>query len=121
MMAPNGKRVLVVEDEALVAMLLEDLLADLGCMVIGPAANCAQAFVLLAKYGLPDGAVLDVNLGGEKVFPLADVLVAKKVPFVFTTGYGDGFVEERFTAVEKLSKPFEPRRLQSVLAKQFAF
>jgi CheY-like chemotaxis protein len=74
----------VVEDEMLVAMMVEDLLRELGCEVVGPAAIVAEAFV---QPGL-DGAVLDVNLGSETVYPVADSLKRSQVPYVFVTGYG---------------------------------
>ena len=80
-------RVLVVEDEAMVAMMLEDMLLDLGCEIVGPAANLAAGLALAGSAEL-DGAVLDVNLAGEKVFPIADLLASRGVPFVYATGYG---------------------------------
>jgi two-component SAPR family response regulator len=114
------KRVLLVEDEAFIVMLLEDILAEIGFEVMGPAASCAQAFALLEKHGAPDGAILDVNLGGERVFPLAAALAERHVPFVFSTGYGDGAIDDRFAGIERLRKPFDPNRLQATLAKHFA-
>jgi CheY-like chemotaxis protein len=92
-------RVILVEDEALVAMMMEDLLGELGCEITGSFGALTPALEWLdAQETLPDGAVLDVNLGGgENVFPLARALRARGVPFVFATGYGvlpdDGFSE----------------------------
>ncbi|KQW70680.1 hypothetical protein ASE17_17550 [Phenylobacterium sp. Root77] len=86
----TGPRVVLVEDEPLVAMMMEDLLADLGCEVAASFGSLAPAMAWLDRQDpLPDGAVLDVNLGGgETVFPLAEALRARGVPFVFATGYG---------------------------------
>ena len=81
-------RVVLVEDEPLVSMMMEDLLTDLGCEVAVFGA-LEPALAWLSRQGTPpDGAVLDVNLGGETVFPLAEALRARGVPFVFATGYG---------------------------------
>src|SRR4051812_36415564 len=92
----QGLRVLVVEDETLIAMMIEDLLADMGCIVVGAAATIAQALALLADPAFQiDGALLDVNLGGEKVFPVADALAQRAIPFVFATGYGKDALEPR--------------------------
>lgn len=82
-------RVILVEDEPLVAMMMEDLLADLGCEVAGSFGSLGTAMAWLGDFkGVLDGALLDVNLGGgETVFPLAEALRARGVPFVFATGY----------------------------------
>ena len=80
-------RILVVEDEAMVAMMLEDMLIELGCEIVGPAVSLA-AGLALARTADIDGAVLDVNLGGEKAFPIADALAERGAPFVYATGYG---------------------------------
>ena len=82
----SGRRVLVVEDEMIVAWLLQDMLADLGCAVVGPAARVAQALAMIDAEAI-DAAVLDVNLNGQKSYPVADALAARGVPFVFSTGY----------------------------------
>ena len=104
-----GLRLLVVEDEALVAMLIEDILLDLDCVVIGPVGTVAQALALLHHEEI-DGALLDVNLGGgERSYPVADALAARNVPFVFVTGYGEAGVEGRYAPVTVLQKPFDPR------------
>jgi len=82
----SGRRVLVVEDEVLVAWLLEDMLADLGCAVVGPAVSVKQALAMIDAEAI-DVAVLDVNLNGQLSYPIADALAARGVPFVFSTGY----------------------------------
>lgn len=81
----DGKRILVVEDEPLIAMMVEDMLAELGA-VIGPAGSLAEA-LLLAEEQI-DAALLDVNLEGERVYPVAERLTVRGVPFVIATGYG---------------------------------
>lgn len=78
----------MVEDEPIVGMLLEDMLLDLGVAVIGPAATLAEALALTGEGGL-DAALLDVNLGGERSYPVAEALAARGVPFLFLTGYGE--------------------------------
>lgn len=106
-----GLRVLVVEDEALVAMLVEDMLADMGCEVMGPAGSVKQALDLLAREE-PQAAILDVNLGGEAIYPVADALMARGVPFVLATGYGEGGVQEAYRTAPVLQKPFEQGELE---------
>src|SRR5471032_1103864 len=82
----SGRRILVVEDEVMVAWALEDMLTGLGCAVVGPAARVKQALAMISA-GAIDAAVLDVNLNGEKSYPVADALAVLGVPFVFSTGY----------------------------------
>src|SRR6187200_2431178 len=84
----KGLRVLVVEDEMMVSMLIEDMLGDLGCTVVGPASRLDEA-IALANASELDCAVLDMNLAGQSIFPLADLLRARGAPFAFATGYGD--------------------------------
>jgi DNA-binding response OmpR family regulator len=82
----SGLRILVVEDEPLIAMDLKDVLRDSGCSVVGPALTLKQG-MRLAENETVDGAILDVNLGGETVFPLADALAGRAIPFAYLTGY----------------------------------
>ncbi len=84
-----GKRILVVEDESLIAMLLEMALQDEGCVVVGPASRVDEALELAADGQHLDGALLDVNLAGEAVFPVAEALASRAVPFLLLSGYGD--------------------------------
>jgi len=107
-------RVLVVEDEGLVAMLLEDMLDDLGCEVACSAATVADAIRWLGEGGQADAALLDVNMGGESVWPVADALSARRTPFAFTTGYGQ-LDEARFRDAPLLNKPINAERLEEVL------
>ena len=107
----NGPRVLVVEDEAMVAMMLEDMLIDLGCEIVGPAASL-QAGLKLARSGSFDAAVLDVNLAGEKAFPIADVLAERGIPFVYATGYGRAGLRSEDDARVVVQKPYSLQDLQ---------
>jgi CheY-like chemotaxis protein len=110
-----GRRILVVEDEMLVAMMVEDLLTELGCEVVGPAASVAEALRLAAQ-GRIDGAVLDVNLGSERVYPVADELKREQVPFVFVTGYGPSGLDTGHHGHPTIQKPFRPDRFGEELA-----
>lgn len=106
----RGKRILVVEDEALVAMLMEDGLADAGAEVVGPASSVEQALELVERAaactGGLDAAVLDINLQGTVVAPVADRLAALGVPIIFATGYGEGVDRGAHGAAPLLTKPF---------------
>lgn len=109
-----GLRVLVVEDEMMVSMLIEDMLGDLGCHVVGPAARLDEALSLAQNAEL-DCAVLDVNLGGQSTFPVADLLREKGAPFAFATGYGDAGLRDVDRASPVLQKPFREVDLRRVL------
>jgi len=111
-----GLRLFLVEDEAMVAMMLEDMLADLGCIVVDVAGSLTDGLVMVDKASFAvDVAVLDVNLGGEKVYPVAEKLAAKSVPFMFSTGYGLAGIAPDFKQVPVLAKPFGPRALEDML------
>jgi CheY-like chemotaxis protein len=110
----DGLRVLVVEDEMMVSMLIEDMLTDLGCTIIGPASRLDEALVLARETEL-DCAVLDVNLGGQPIFPLADLLREKGAPFAFATGYGDAGLRDVDKGAPVLQKPFREADLARVL------
>jgi len=112
----SGRRVLVVEDETMVAWLLEDMLADLGCAVVGPAARVNQALAMLDAEAI-DAAVLDVNLKGQKSYPVADALAARGVPFVFSTGYNEDSLPNSYQSFPVLQKPFDRLKLGDTLAK----
>jgi CheY-like chemotaxis protein len=113
--AHTGKRVMVVEDEALVAMLTCDYLEDLGCIVVGPFASVKDALEGLDNSEI-DCAILDVNLGGgENSFPIASALAEKHTPFVFATGYGAIGAKAEFASVTVLPKPFDEDQLAKAL------
>ena len=111
----KGLRVLVVEDETIVSMLIEDMLADLGCTVVGPAFNLRDG-MSLARSAQVDCALLDVNLAGERVFPLADLLQEKGARIVFATGYGRAGLRAQDQARPVLQKPFLEADLGRTLA-----
>jgi CheY-like chemotaxis protein len=110
----EGLRVLVVEDEMMVSMLIEDMLAELGCEVVGPASRLDEAMAL-AREAEVDCAVLDVNLGGQPIFPVADLLRERGRPFAFATGYGDAGLREADKGSPVLQKPFREGDLARVL------
>jgi CheY-like chemotaxis protein len=112
----SGRRVLVVEDEMIVAWLLEDMLADLGCAVVGPAARVNQALAMIDAEAI-DVAVLDVNLNGQMSYPIADALAARGVPFVFSTGYDKDRLLDGYRTFPVLQKPFHRSELGDTLAK----
>jgi CheY-like chemotaxis protein len=111
-----GLQVFVVEDEAMVAMMLEDMLADFGCIISGVAGTLRDAQDQLSSMSMIDAAILDVNLGGEFVFPVADMLVARNVPFVFSTAYGTPELLERYPRSKLLRKPYAPEALAKALS-----
>lgn len=110
----NGRRILVVEDEALIAMLVEDALLEAGAHVLGPAATVEEAMTLFDSER-PEAAVLDINLAGQASIPVADRLVAHAIPFVVATGYGAAGLPERHRNVPVLAKPYDPRDLIAAL------
>lgn len=102
----EGRRILVVEDTFLVAMSVEDMLLGFGCEVVGPAPNVPQAMALIEGQRI-DGALLDVNLNGVMIFPVADALAERSIPFVLATGYDDkNVLEARFHDRPRLRKPY---------------
>jgi DNA-binding LytR/AlgR family response regulator len=115
-----GLRILVVEDNFLVAEDLRELLARLGCDVVGPAPRVEQGLDLV-RQGKLDGAVLDINLGGEDCFPIAAALEERSVPFLFLTGYDDRtLIPAEYRQAPRLSKPVDVARLVSIARQIFA-
>jgi len=114
-----GLRVLVVEDEMMVSMLIEDMLTDLGCAIVGPASRLDEAMELARATEL-DCAVLDVNLGGQPIFPVADLLRERGRPFAFATGYGDAGLRDQDRGAPVLQKPFREGDLARVLGELLA-
>ena len=113
--ALEGLRVLVVEDEFLVATLIEDMLKSAGCVVSGPVPRLAEALDAVHS-GTFDAAVLDVNLAGDRIDPVADVLSRRNVPFVFVTGYGTGGLPAVHAERPRLCKPFKMADLLDTLS-----
>ena len=110
-----GRRVLIVEDESLVAMLLETILEDMGCVPVGPAATVDEGLALVADPPPIDAALLDVNVAGRQVFPIAEALKARGVPFVFSTGYGEGGLPDEWRGQPTLQKPFTEAAVRDAL------
>jgi CheY-like chemotaxis protein len=118
MMAHTGlenRRILIVEDENLIAIVIEDTLQSAGCITLGPVGKL-DAAVLMATEEQIDAAVLDVTIRGGQVFPVADVLIQRNIPFVFASGYGDWALPEAFRGMPRLSKPYTPDELEAALA-----
>lgn len=109
------RRILIVEDESLVAMLLETILEDMGCQPVGPIATVAEAMTFLEGGEPIDAALLDVNVGGVEVFPVAAALEARGVPFIFSTGYGEGGLPEAWRGRPTLQKPFNEAAVRDAL------
>lgn len=107
-------RVLIVEDELLVAALLQDMLEELGYTGLGPVATLERALALVAEIEL-DAAVLDISLNGVPVYPVAEVLLRRGIPFVFTTGYGKAEIPKEWQEVVTLQKPFGPSQFAVAL------
>jgi CheY-like chemotaxis protein len=109
----DGRRVLLVEDESMVAMLAEDMLLDLGCDVV--VAMRLDRAVALARTERFDLAVLDVNLGDARSYPIADVLFENGTPFLFATGYGRNGLDAAYQAVPVVQKPYQAAQMEHLL------
>jgi CheY-like chemotaxis protein len=110
----TGLRVVVVEDESLVAMLLEDTLVDMGCTVVAIASELGEAREVLSSADF-DAAILDVNLNGSRTFEIAVSLAQRRIPFVFSTGYGANILPDHFRGVPVLTKPFRQEEFRQAL------
>lgn len=109
------KRIFVVEDETLVLFNLEDILHELGCTILAEAMSLSEAQRLAVSVDQPDAAILDVNLGGQKIFPAAEILAARGVPILFATGYGrDGLLPE-WQDRPVIVKPYTQREIAMAL------
>ena len=108
-------RVLVVEDEYLIRMLLEDMLDELGYGVIAAVGTISEARQI-ATSGEFNAAILDVNLDGQEIYPIADILAKRGLPFVFVTGYGERSLPEPYRGRPALQKPFQSEQLKNTLA-----
>lgn len=104
-----GRRLLVVEDEYLIAREVAKALRCAGAAVIGPVPTVGEALDAVAREGAPDAALLDINLRGEMVYPVVDALAEHGVPVVFATGYDAGSIPDRYAAVPRCDKPAETK------------
>jgi CheY-like chemotaxis protein len=111
----TARRILIVEDEFLLALHLEDLLTDLGHQVIGVATRLAEALEFSRDAEI-DFAVLDINLAGAQSFPVADVLRQRNIPFVFASGYGSDGLVDGYLRETVLRKPYESQELAQAVA-----
>jgi CheY-like chemotaxis protein len=108
----KGLRALVVEDEGVVALMIEDMLLDLGCEIAASAADLDKGCKLAQSADI-DFALLDLNLNGSSALPIAHILRERRIPFVFSTGYGAGGVSPEFASQQIVAKPFVLADLQS--------
>jgi DNA-binding NtrC family response regulator len=116
----RGLRILVAEDEAMIALDLESLLQDLGCEIVGPVANVEDLMQQFETQRL-DGALLDINLRGEQVFAVLPRLVEQGVPVIITSGYDDiTVIPQDFRALPRISKPFNQTALRELCVSVFA-
>lgn len=115
----QGLRILVVEDEFLIAHQIEETLSDAGCEVVGPAPRLERAMRIAEDEPL-DGAILDINLRGDKVYPVASRLRERGIPFIFATGYTDDYLPECFRKAPLVSKPLNPAMLLKQVRASFA-
>jgi CheY-like chemotaxis protein len=108
-------RILVVEDEYLIAMSLADALQNAGSVVVGPVPSVDKAIQKIESEPHIDAAVVDVNLGGVLAYAVADMLIARKIPFVFTSGYEDNVLRNRYAQVKNCPKPYLFRAMEEAL------
>jgi CheY-like chemotaxis protein len=112
----TGSRIFVVEDETLVLFGLDDALSDLGCEVVGQATRLEQAMTMAGALGSVDAAILDVNIGGTTVFPVAEILKERGVPLVFATGYGRAGLPPEWQSHAVIVKPYSAQDIERALA-----
>jgi two-component SAPR family response regulator len=112
----DGCRLLIVEDEFLLAIDLCRTLEALGAQVLGPVGSLSEAMTLIEVEKRIDCAVLDINLGGERSYPLADLLLEKGVEIIFTTGYDISAIPDRYAGIRRYEKPFDTATLARALA-----
>jgi CheY-like chemotaxis protein len=110
----SNRKVLIVEDEMMIAMLIEDMLDEFGCKLVGPATNVPRALELIGKESI-EIAILDLNLGGQDTYAIADALHQRNVPFIFATGYGSTGLRKEFVNRPVLQKPFQTKDLETAL------
>jgi CheY-like chemotaxis protein len=113
----QGLRVIVVEDDSLICLLLEDMLSDLGCKVVGAAGDFKKAIELAQREEDIDVAILDVNLGGQLVFPVADILSKRGIPFLFATGMGADGLPPHWQGHCTVQKPMTVASLATALGR----
>jgi CheY-like chemotaxis protein len=113
--ALRDRRILIVEDEYWIAMGLREDLVSIGSVVVGPAPSVERAVKAIEDEPHIDAAVVDVNLGGVMAYPVADLLLARKIPFVFTSGYEDDILRKRYPQVKNCLKPYLFPKMEEAL------
>ena len=114
----KGRKILVIEDSPVVGPFTADLLSDLGCEVVGPAPNMAAARELVEAGGF-DAALVDIHIRGERVFNLCEMLEARDIPFVFTSGYADRNMPEKWEDRPRVQKPYTLEQIEKALTALF--
>jgi CheY-like chemotaxis protein len=114
--ALRDRRILVVEDEYLIAITLSNQLEGVGSIVVGPVPSVERAMKAIESEPELDAAILDINLGGVMAYPIADALLARKIPFVFTSGYEDDILRTRYPQVRNCLKPYLFPEMEKALA-----
>jgi CheY-like chemotaxis protein len=114
MIEGRKSRILIVEDEAMISMLIEDMVLDFGSEIVGPAARLDHALTLALQAEI-DVGLLDINVDGSVVYPVADVLRFRGIPFIFVTGYDFKALPERFRGTPIVSKPFSYQQFADTL------
>ena len=114
----HAKKVLILEDEPIIGFALEDMLVDLGCSAVLVATRLdeAQRFIEAARV---DAAILDVNIHGERSYPIADLLSERRLPYIFASGYGDTEHPERHRGAPTVTKPYSTQDIQAALNSAF--
>ena len=116
----TGKRILLIEDSPVVGPFTAELIKELGCEVVGPAPNMAAARELIEDGGY-DAALMDIHIRGERVFPLCEVIEAKGLPFVLTSGYADWQMPDKWAGRPRLQKPYTFDQVEQALARAFDY
>jgi CheY-like chemotaxis protein len=114
--ALRDRRILIVEDEYLIAVTLSDQLEGVGSIVVGPVPSVERAIEAIESEPEIDAAILDINLGGVMAYPIADALLARNIPFVFTSGYEDDVLRTRYPQVRNCLKPYLFSEMEKALA-----
>jgi CheY-like chemotaxis protein len=113
--ALRERRILVVEDEYLIAAMLRDALENIGSVVVGPVPSVEKAMETIASDPGIDAAIVDINLGGVLAYPVADALLARDIPFVFTSGYNDNVLRARYPQIRNCHKPYLFPKMEEAL------
>lgn len=114
----EGKRILIIEDSPVVAPYTAEVLDELGCIVVGPAPNMASARQILDEEQF-DAAIVDIHIRGERVFPLCEMLEARNIPFVLSSGYADWQMPDKWEDRPRLQKPYTLEQVEEVLKPLF--